>query len=244
MRLIFAHWRANLIELIRLPGYFFPTLILPVMLYGFFGVPASDSPQAANQLLGSFTTFAVFGVVFFQFGVGIAQSRETSWEGYLRTLPAGPAPRFIAQVLAALVFAAVVVLIIAVIAVLSTGATIGPRAAWRLAAAFVAGAIPFGFFGIALGYWVTPKAAIPIANMLYLPLSYAGGLWIPPTQLPSPVAAVSAFLPTRHFAELAWAATLGGAWSPINWLALAAYTSGFAAIAVWGFRRDEGQRFR
>ncbi len=244
MNLVFAHWRASLVELIRLPGYFFPTLILPVMLYVFFGVPASDGALVANRLLASFAAFAVFGVVFFQFGVGIAQSRETSWEGYLRTLPAGPAPRFIAQVLAALVFAAVVVVIIAVIAVLATDAAIGLRATWRLAAAFVAGAIPFGFFGIALGYWVTPRAAIPIANMLYLPLSYAGGLWIPPQQLPPPVAAVSGLLPTRHFAEVAWAATLGRPWSALSWLALIAYTAGFAALALWGFRRDEGQRFR
>jgi ABC-2 type transport system permease protein len=195
-------------------------------------------------LLASFTTFAVFGVVFFQFGVGIAQSRETSWEGYLRTLPAGPAPRFVAQVLAALVFAAIVVALILLIAVLYDGAQMTPRSVIRLTAAFLAGAVPFGFFGIALGYWVTPKAAIPVANMLYLPLSYAGGLWIRPDDLPAPVAALSPYLPTRHFAELAWAATVDQPWSPTNWLWLAAYTGLFAALALQGFRRDEGQRFR
>ncbi len=244
MRLIAAHWRAAMVELIRLPGYFFPTLILPVMLYAFFGIPASGDAASANQLLASFTTFAVFGVVFFQFGVGIAQSRETSWEGYLRTLPAGPGPRFIAQVLAALGFAAVVVALIVIIAIAYDGAQMTPRSVVRLIAAFLAGAIPFGFFGIALGYWVTPKAAIPVANLLYLPLSYAGGLWISPGALPAPVAALSPYLPTRHFAELAWAATMDRPWSLANWLWIAAYAGLFAALALHGFRRDEGQRFR
>ena len=34
--------------------------------------------------------FAVIGVAFFQFGVGIAVDRASPWEAYLRTLPVGP----------------------------------------------------------------------------------------------------------------------------------------------------------
>lgn len=244
MRLLLAHWRAALVELIRLPGYLFPTLILPLMLFAFFGIPNAGRAATANLLFASFATFAVFGVVFFQFGVGIAQYRENAWEHYLRTLPAGPLPRFGAQILTAIVFAAISIGLIALAAVVFADARFSPLAALRLPIAFLAGAIPFGFFGIALGYWVTPRAAIPMANLLYLPLSFVGGLWQPPDSLPRVVAEISRLTPTRHFAELTWAAALDRPWPLDSWLWLAGYTLLFALTALAGYRRDEGQRFR
>ncbi len=243
MRLLLAHWRAALVELIRLPGYLFPTLILPLMLFAFFGIPNASRVETANLLFASFATFAVFGVVFFQFGVGIAQYRESAWEDYLRTLPAGPLPRFGAQILTAMVFAGTSIGLIAIAAVAFADASFTLQAALRLPVAFLAGAIPFGFFGIALGYWVTPRAAIPMANLLYLPLSFVGGLWQPPDRLPRIVAEISQLTPTRHFAELTWAAALDQPWPPASWLWLIGYTGLFAMAALAGYRRDEGQRF-
>ena len=234
LRLIAAHWRAAVIELVRLPGYFFPTMILPVMLYAFFGIPASDDARSANLILASFTTFAVFGVVFFQFGVGIAQSRETSWEGYLRTLPAGPVAALRRPGVGGVEFRRSGRRFARYPSPFSmTAPPWGPRAVASASSRLLSPArCPFGFFGIALGYWVTPKAAIPVANLLYLPLSYAGGLWLPPDALPAPVADLSRYLPTRHFAELAWAAVMDQPWALANWLWLFAYTGGFAALAI------------
>ena len=243
MKLLCAHWRATMVELIRLPGYLFPTLILPLMLFAFFGIPNAARVETANMLFASFATFAVFGVVFFQFGVGIAQYRENAWEHYLRTLPAGPFPRFGAQILTAIVFAGISISLIAIAAILFADARFSALAAIRLPFAFLAGAIPFGFFGIALGYWVTPRAAIPMANLLYLPLSFIGGLWQSPDSLPPVVAIISKLTPTRHFAELTWAAALDRPWPLESWIWLAGYTIVFACAARAGYRRDEGQRF-
>jgi ABC-2 type transport system permease protein len=109
------------------------------------------------------------------------------------------------------------------------------------------GSIPFALLGIALGYWFSAKAAQPVAMLLYLPLSYAGGLWMPPDHLPRVVSVISPFLPTRAYAELIWRAsglqTSAGMRSFTLWSALLAYTLLFAAIAWWGYRRDEGQRY-
>jgi len=44
------------------------------------------------------------------------------------------------------------------------------------------GSVPFGLLGIALGYWAHPRAANAVANLLWIVLTYAGGVWGEPIQ--------------------------------------------------------------
>jgi hypothetical protein len=69
-----------------------------------------------DRLLAGFAATALLTVAFFQFGVGIATSRTTPWEAYLRTLPAAPTTRLVGRVLAALVFATATVSTVALVA--------------------------------------------------------------------------------------------------------------------------------
>ena len=113
-----------------------------------------------------------------------------------------------------------------------------------LGLALVAGTVPFALLGIALGYWAPERGALPIANLLYLGLAYAGGLWMRPRDLPGPVAGISPYLPTRALSDALVAAATG---APIPWrtpAALAAFAALFALLAAAGYRRDEGRRFR
>ena len=130
------------------------------------------------------------------------------------------------------------------VAALTVEIALGPGSWLRLALALLAGALPFTFFGIALGYLVPAKSAVPVANMVLLPLSFAGGLWLPPERLPEVVVSVSQVLPTRHFAELAWAAVLARPWPLASLIWLACYGLAFATLALWAYRRDEGRRYR
>ncbi len=119
-------------------------------------------------------------MAFFQFGVGIATSRTTPWETYLRTLPAAPATRLAGRVLVGARLrrrhgGAVALVAFTVYRV--------EMAAWRLGAlglALLVGSIPFALLGIAFGYWLPPRAALPVANVLYLPLAVGGFLWMRP----------------------------------------------------------------
>jgi ABC-2 type transport system permease protein len=112
-----------------------------------------------------------------------------------------------------------------------------------LALALVVGAVPFALLGIALGYWASPRGALPVANILYLVLAFAGGLWTTPAHLPSSVAAISPLVPTRQFGNVLWGATQGRLWRPRDWLLLLGWSAVFAALAAWGYRRDEGRRY-
>jgi ABC-2 type transport system permease protein len=192
----------------------------------------------------SFAAFAVIGVAFFQFGVGIASERETPWERYVRTLPVGAGVRLGARLLAAAAFAAAAGVLVIASALASTDAALSPLRWLELATVLVLGLIPFGLLGIALGYWAPSRAALPIANLLYLGLSFGGGLWIRPSRLPHAVAQVSTYLPTRRLANALLGVVRGSPWHARDWLALLGFSLFFAGAAALGYRRDEGRRFR
>ena len=106
-----------------------------------------------------------------------------------------------------------------------------------LLAALVLGAVPHGLLGIALANRVSAKAALPIANLVYLLLAFLGGLWMPPEVLPDWARAISPWLPTRHWAELVWAAASHAPWPRTSLFALLLYTLFFGLLAVRSGRR-------
>jgi ABC-2 type transport system permease protein len=242
--LLRRHVWMNTIELIRLPMYVLPTFAFPILLFVFFGLPYAGNTEAARLVMASYAAYGIIGVTLFQFGVGIAADRDTSWERYLRVLPVTVATRLTARVVAALVFALAIATAVIVTAALLTKADLNFVLLARLFPTLIAGAIPFALLGITLGYWVERRAAIPVANIIYLPLSLAGGLWMPPAFLPKFIAAVSPFLPTRHYGEVVWAAANGTPVPWISWAWLLGYAAVFAVTAVLGYRRDESRRYR
>jgi ABC-2 type transport system permease protein len=241
MRLALLHARTLTLELGRYPAYVVPTLLFPVMFFAFFVVPAPGAAPTARMAV--FAGFAAIGVAFFQFGVGIALERSSPWEAYLRTLPVGVGTRLAARVVSAALFAFAAAAILVGFALATTSARL-PAGRWPvLALALLVGTAPFALLGIALGYWAPERGALPIANMLYLGLAYAGGLWMQPQALPAPVRVVSPALPTRALAD-ALGAAAGGAVPLRPWASLLGFGVVFGALAVWGFRRDEGRHFR
>jgi ABC-2 type transport system permease protein len=241
MRLILVHARAMTLELLRYPSFSVPTLAFPALFFLLFVAPRGD--RDATLLLASFAGFAFLAVAFFQFGVGIAAERETPWERFLRALPAGASVRFAARLLSGTLFGLASAGLVALAAVASTDARLPPVRWGALALVLVFGAVPFALLGIALGYWVTPRGALPVANILYLVLAFAGGLWTTPAHLPSAVASVSPLVPTRQFGNVLWGAAEGRVWQPRNWLLLFVWGLAFAVLAGWGYARDEGRRY-
>jgi len=242
MALAVAHARATLTELVRSPGYWVPTLLFPAMLYSFFG--ANIGGLTAKFVVASFAVYAVAGVGFYQFGVGIAQDRASPWDAYVRTLPAGPGPRIAAQVLAALVFAVAAAALVLVTAGVLAGLSLAPAALASLIFVLLAGVVPFALLGVALGYLADARGAVAVANLVYLPLAFAGGLWLPPRALPDAVARISPYTPTRQLGELAWSAVRGAPPPAFAVIGLAAWTLAFAGLAWWAYRRAEIRQYR
>ena len=241
MRLAWVHTRAATIELARYPSFSIPTMAFPAVLFLVWGARAKVAP---NLAMASYAAFAVLGVAFFQFGVGIAAERASPWQVFLRILPAPPSVRFVARIASALVFALGSAALVVFAAVATTAVELPPTRWAALAATLLAGGIPFALLGIAIGYWLTPRGALPAANLLFLSLAYLGGMLGGARTVPGGLADVGPVLPTRLWAELLAAAVGVGPWRVVNAVGLAVYAGVFASLAAWGYRRDEGERFR
>lgn len=180
--------------------------------------------------MASFAVYAVLGVGFFQFGVTVAQDRASPFARWQRSLPGPVAAQWSARIVAAAIFVALAVALVVVLAHLMTDATLPARAWRRLALLCLLCTITATLMGIALGNVASPRAAVPVANLLYLPLAYLGGLWVPPLAMPDAINAISVWTPTRAMGELAWAAVEGRAFAARDLALLAAWTGAAAAL--------------
>ncbi|MFC0530077.1 ABC transporter permease [Phytohabitans kaempferiae] len=244
MSLALTHARFRILETIRVPvavvgGAFFPAASML-----FFVVPfAGDEPVAATYATASMVMFAVMTSSLFTYGVGVAEDRAQPWDAYTRTLPAGPAAAFAGRILSGLTFMGISLVPVVLIGWLFTAASASPGQLLLALGSVVVGALPFTFMGLAIGYALPTKAALAVAQIIFFPLAFGGGLLSAPNNAPGFVETIAPYLPTRGAVELVWAAVGDFRVSPTSMVALAAWTLAMAALAAWAHRRDEGARF-
>ena len=237
--------RYEFLKLLRMPGYAIPSIAFPAMFYLLFGVVFGRGTVGGvtmpTYLIATYGAFGVIGASLFGFGVGVAVERGQGWMLLKRASPMPPMAFFVAKLVMCTIFAATIVTCSACSA--SPSATSGcHRLVWlRLGATLVLGAIPFCALGLGLGYLVGPNAAPPIVNLVYLPMSFLSGLWIPIDVMPPLVKAIAPFLPAYHLGQLALGVIGAGAGAPAwsHVAALAGFTLVGLGLALWGYRRDE-----
>lgn len=166
-------------EQLRLPAFSIPTFSMPALLYLFFGAFSggrdATPADAAMELLG-YCGFAVLGVTLFSFGAGLALERVSPWEQFQRTLPVPAFARYAARVAVVLAFS-----VASLVPLLVVGLLVGDAPPARLLSAanllpLLLGVGVFSALGTALGYWLPVRGAVPLTNLVYLLLSFAGGM--------------------------------------------------------------------
>jgi ABC-2 type transport system permease protein len=242
--LVLTHARFQLTETLRMPMALIGSAFFPAASMLFFVVPfVGNDPVYSTYATASMVTFAVMTTNLFQYGIGVADDRAHPWDPYTRTLPAGPGPRFLGRILAGLVLMTVSLVPVVIIAAVLTAATVTPLAfVAALGATFVI-AVPFILMGLAIGYALPAKAAIVVAQLLFFPLAFGGGLMTAPGSAPGFVEDLAPYLPTGGAARLMWAAVGDFPFDLSSTLALVGWTVALAGVAVWAYRRDEGRRF-
>lgn len=230
----------------RMPAYAIPSIAFPVMFYLLFGVmfgggrPAGGT-TVATYMLATYATFGVIGAALFGFGVGIAVERGQGWMLLKRATPMPPFAYFTAKVAMAVLFGAIITALLTA-AGMSLGGVRIPLPQWlALAGTLALGAIPFCALGLALGYFAGPNSAVAIVNLVFMPMSFASGLWIPFEMLPPVVKSMSPLLPPYHLAQLALGTIGAGVGAPAwtHVVTLAGFTAVGLGFAWIGYRRDE-----
>ena len=197
--------RCELLRLLREPMYVIPTLLFPALFYAMFGLllGGRGSGEAARYLLATYGVFGAMGAGLFGFAVTLAIDRERGFFALRRVLPAPPSAWLVSRLLIAMLFALVIVLELAVLATVFGGVTLAPgQWAW-LWAVSVLGALPFCAIGLLLGSLTSANAAQAIVNVLFLPMAFLSGLWLPLSMLPDMLARAAPVWPAYHHAQLA-----------------------------------------
>jgi ABC-2 type transport system permease protein len=207
-RVYWLEVRTELLKFARMKSYSISTILFPLMFYCFFGLAMpqlSRGNSMARYLIASYGAFAIMGSTLFAFGVGIAVERGLGWMEVKRASPMPMGAYFFAKGAVAMVFGAIVILLLFTLGAVFGHVRMAPTQ-WLLTfGALVAGALPFCALGLTIGNLAGPNSAPAMVNMIYLPMAFCGGLWIPFDFLPKAIQTAAPFLPSYHLAQIALA---------------------------------------
>lgn len=233
-RACLAEARCELLRMWREPAFCIPVLGFPAMFYLLFAVMLNrGNPAAADYLLAGYGAFGVIGAALFGFGVTIASDRDRGYLRLRRTLPSPRGSLLLARMAMAMLFAAAIWLLLAALAATAAGVRLAPAQWAGLLLVDVAGVLPFAAIGLWVGTLVGGNAAPALLNVLYLPMAFLSGLWLPLSMLPDWLARLAPAWPAYHLGQLALKVVGhdrgGPAW--LHLLVLAATTLAFFALA-------------
>ncbi|RZT86245.1 ABC-2 type transport system permease protein [Pseudonocardia sediminis] len=184
------------------------TLLIPVvLLLGLSLIPLLPVPEPrVGSVLPAILALAVMSSAFTSQAIALGFDRRY---GVLRRLAATALPRWLLVTGRLVAVLAVVVIQVVLLCVLA--ALIGWRpsdmaagAGADLGGAVVAvllGAAAFGALGILLGGTLRAEIVLALANVVWFVLLLAGGIVIPLSVLPEPIATIASFLPSGALAE-------------------------------------------
>jgi ABC-2 type transport system permease protein len=234
MSVVTAGMRLRTLELVRQPSFLLPLAIFPTLLYLFFGTRQDGDPLLI--MLG-YCAFAILGTMMFQFGVGIAATRDDPWTTYTFTLPGTAGQRLTATLITGAVFSfAFCVPVVGAASITGALRPLPGATVVLILGALLVGAGVHGLLGLALAYSLPARGALGIANILSFALAYVGGLFGPVTE--GIAGRIHPWTPTGAWIDLIYAAFTGQeAWRPLAVSAVC--TVLFAIAAIVGYRRTE-----
>lgn len=228
-------------DMLRMPAFALPTLLFPTMFYVFFGLifGKGGDDQVATYMLATYGTFGIMAPALFGFGVGVAMERERGVLAMKRVAPMPPMAYLFAKAAMAMLFALVIVLLLFALGAVFGGVKL-PLAEWiGLALVLVLGALPFCALGLVVGVRVNGQASAAIVNLIYLPMSFLAGLWVPLQLMPHWLQGFAVALPTYHLSQLALGiihVDVRGSFAG-HLVYLAVFTVVCLAVALRGWRR-------
>ena len=198
--------RYEFLRLLRTKSFSFSTIGFPVMFYLLFGIAnrnlTAGNIHIAKYMLGGYACFGLIGAALFGIGVGLAGELAAGWLELKRASPM-PAPAYLfAKCATAIAFGLIIVSILTLIATTFGGVSLTPIELAKMLGMTVVGSITFASMGFLLALLVPANAAPAIVNLIYLPMSFLSGLWMPLRFMPHWLRSIAPALPTYHLSQL------------------------------------------
>jgi len=246
LRIFATEIRYEFLRALRTRAFSLATIGFPAMFYILFGLLMNRGEHlggvlVAKYFLGGYAVFGSLGASIFGIGVGVSMDLSAGWLELKRASPMPPLAYILSKCCSAIGFSLIIVCVLTLLGI-SFGhvhLTIGEFA--RIAGIAAAGAIPFSCLGLFMAFTAPPAAAGGIANLVYLPMSFLSGLWVPLQFLPHALQVIAPAFPTYHLAQLMYSSL--GAQTPGttlgHWFGLLGFTLIMIGLSWIAFRRRE-----
>ncbi len=235
---------------LRLRVYTASVLSFPIMFYVLFGLVLYGKQSLAGSpvpayMIATYGTFGVMGASLFGTAAGLASDRGLGWLQVKRASPMPPFAYFAAKVITSMIFSIIIVLALFTLGIALGGVRMPLANFAKVLGTLALGSVPFSAMGLALGYFTGPNSAPSTINLIYLPMSFCSGLWVPFMFLPKVVRQIALVLPPYHLSQLALGIVGAGSHesSTTHWEVLAAFTMICLGVARIGFQRDQGKLY-
>ncbi len=206
LRIFAKETKYEFLKLLRNRSFSLAVIGFPIMFYLLFGVSNrganSSGIHMARYLLGGYACFGVIGAALFGIGVGLAGERAAGWLEVKRASPMPPAAYLFAKCMGAISFGLIIVAALMALAITMGGVTLTVGEGLRMFGVSIVGSVSFASMGFLLALLVPANAAPGIVNLIYLPMSFMSGLWMPIQYLPRWLQRIAPALPTYHLAQL------------------------------------------
>ena len=199
VRIFLTEARYEFVRLLRTRGFSLSIIGFPVAFYIFFGLVMNRGEMihgvsVAKYMLATYSVFGMIGAALFGVGVGLS--------GELSASPMPPLAYLLAKCSSAMAFGVIIVCLLSLLGVTAAHVSLTAFEFGRLIGLTMVGVIPFACMGMALALLVPFNSAPGFANMIYLPMSFCGGLWVPIMMLPHVMQKFALLLPTYHLSQL------------------------------------------
>jgi ABC-2 type transport system permease protein len=206
LRILRKETKYEFLKLMRTKSFSLATIGFPVMFYVLFGIANrhadAGNVHIAKYMLGGYACFGLIGAALFGIGVGMASELAAGWLELKRASPM-PAPAYLfAKCASAVAFGIIIVSILTTVATLFGGVSLSTLELIKMLGITIAGSISFASMGLLLALLVPANAAPGIVNLIYLPMSFLSGLWMPLRFMPHLLQSFAPALPTYHLAQL------------------------------------------
>jgi ABC-2 type transport system permease protein len=245
----FKEAKYEFLKNLRLRMYTASVLSFPIMFYVLFGLVLNSKESIGRTSVPTYliATYGTFGVMGASLGTaaGLASDRGLGWLQVKRASPMPPFAYFAAKVITSMIFSTTVVLALFLLGVTLGGVRMPVADFAKLLGTLVAGSLPFSAMGLAVGYFAGPNSAPPTINLIYLPMSFCSGLWVPFMFLPQVVQKIALVLPSYHLSQLALGVVGAGRHESAagHWEVLLAFTMICLGVARIGFQRDQEKMY-
>jgi ABC-2 type transport system permease protein len=234
------------LKLLRAKSFSLAVIGFPLMFYILFGLAnrhaVDGGVSVAKYMLGGYACFGLIGAALFGIGVGLSSELNSGWLELKRASPM-PVPAYLfAKCASALAFGVIIVSVLTGVGVAFGGVTLTGIELVKMLGVTLAGSVSFASMGLLLALLMPANAAPGLVNLIYLPMSYMSGLWVPLKYMPHWLQHIAPLLPTYHLAQLmvgVYGYQESGSSLMSHWNALAGFTLVMLGLFWLVFQRKE-----